>query len=353
MNPLASWVVPRTKPIAPNEPSRAERTFMALGSGTRPHENGRVRSCIDAVVSHPIFRGSQSRRTKPIAPNEPDRAERTRSRRTKPIAPNEPIGGLDDAGRACGPRGWPRTACLSGSPSHERLEGGPRPVPRPAPSAGPHRARCAARTGEPVRGHSTNPIAPNEPSRTERTRFAERTRSLREPNPGCAERTEFSRLHLRRGLSATEVIVLVAIVVVIGLFVLMALPRGRETARIASCRKNLMQIGRALAHYDRDVGHLPTVAEPRKDGGGDGPLKVLLENSPYRTSPRSRVNGPRRPNVRTRSAASVGSRASSARATGTRPRRASRRRSATGPRPATLPTAGTGPSLPADGSRSP
>jgi hypothetical protein len=59
----------------------------------------------------------------------------------------------------------------------------------------------------------------------------------------------------------------------------MALPRGRETARLAACEKNLMQIGIALAVYDQAVGHLPLV--PALGGGGtdrrDGPLVTLLE----------------------------------------------------------------------------
>jgi prepilin-type processing-associated H-X9-DG protein len=73
------------------------------------------------------------------------------------------------------------------------------------------------------------------------------------------------------------VVVVVAMVALIALFVIMALPRGRENARMASCRKNLMQIGQALALYDQSAGHLPMVAEVRKDGGGDGPLKALLD----------------------------------------------------------------------------
>jgi hypothetical protein len=73
------------------------------------------------------------------------------------------------------------------------------------------------------------------------------------------------------------VIVVIALVTVVALIVIMALPRGRENARIASCRKNLLQIGQGLALYDQSVRHLPTVPELRKEGGGDSPLKALLD----------------------------------------------------------------------------
>jgi type II secretory pathway pseudopilin PulG len=80
-------------------------------------------------------------------------------------------------------------------------------------------------------------------------------------------------------LSAADVIVIVAIVAVIALSAVMALPRRRETARLAACRKNLMQIGQALALYDRSAGHLPTIPElgSGADGPRDGPLKALLD----------------------------------------------------------------------------
>jgi type II secretory pathway pseudopilin PulG len=83
----------------------------------------------------------------------------------------------------------------------------------------------------------------------------------------------------RRGLSAAEVIVIAAIVSVIALCAVMALPRRRETARLAACRKNLMQIGQALALYDQSVGHLPTVPELGSgvNGPRDSPLKALLD----------------------------------------------------------------------------
>lgn len=56
---------------------------------------------------------------------------------------------------------------------------------------------------------------------------------------------------------------------------LMAIPRSRETARLASCERNLSQIGKALAYYDGAVGHLPVV--PRPGAGGTAPLPTMLD----------------------------------------------------------------------------
>jgi hypothetical protein len=128
---------------------------------------------------------------------------------------------------------------------------------------------------------------------------------LRFGNPDPASRLRAQpgvRVGRRRGLSAAEVIVVGVMVALVALFVIMALPRGRENARQASCRTNLMQIGQALALYDQSVGHLPTVPELRKDGGGDSPLKALLdalslpdltEVGGERTSPPKHPNPPR------------------------------------------------------------
>ena len=82
----------------------------------------------------------------------------------------------------------------------------------------------------------------------------------------------------RRGVSLPEVVVVLAILTVLVLVALVALPRQRETARTASCRRNLMQIGVALALYDRSEGTLPAVpalsATPQPGGG---PLRALLD----------------------------------------------------------------------------
>jgi prepilin-type processing-associated H-X9-DG protein len=59
---------------------------------------------------------------------------------------------------------------------------------------------------------------------------------------------------------------------------LVLLARQREVARMAGCRRNLMQVGIALELYDQSTGCLPAVprlaADPPPTGG---PLKALLE----------------------------------------------------------------------------
>lgn len=84
------------------------------------------------------------------------------------------------------------------------------------------------------------------------------------------------------GLSAPEMLVVLAIVTVAGLFLLMAVPRGRERARAAGCQRNLAQIGLALGLYDQLQGALPTVgplkpADAETSEPGPGPLRTLLE----------------------------------------------------------------------------
>jgi prepilin-type N-terminal cleavage/methylation domain-containing protein len=82
----------------------------------------------------------------------------------------------------------------------------------------------------------------------------------------------------RRGLSAVEVIVVLAIMALFALFVVMMLPRRRETARMVSCRRNLMQIGVALTLYDQARQFLPTVPDlgDAAAAGASGPLTALL-----------------------------------------------------------------------------
>ena len=83
----------------------------------------------------------------------------------------------------------------------------------------------------------------------------------------------------RHGLSAVELLVILAIGTLFVLFLLMMLPRSRESARMASCRRNLMQIGVALSLYDQSVGFLPSVPLPEGEAAvtGSGPLLALLE----------------------------------------------------------------------------
>ena len=64
---------------------------------------------------------------------------------------------------------------------------------------------------------------------------------------------------------------MVAIVLATFLFLLMLIPRQRESARLAGCRQNLMQIGRAAALYDPGGGTLPAV-----ELGAQGPLAQII-----------------------------------------------------------------------------
>lgn len=81
-----------------------------------------------------------------------------------------------------------------------------------------------------------------------------------------------------RGVGAPEVLVVLALLFLLVTIALFALPRRRETARRGACQRNLMQIGVALALYERAEGSLPTVprlgTEPMPYGC---PLKSLLE----------------------------------------------------------------------------
>lgn len=78
-----------------------------------------------------------------------------------------------------------------------------------------------------------------------------------------------------------DVIVIILLVACLGLILLMAMPRGREQARLTACQKNLAQIGLALALYDQTQHQLPTIDRPQSmesaGASGPGPLKILLE----------------------------------------------------------------------------
>jgi hypothetical protein len=86
----------------------------------------------------------------------------------------------------------------------------------------------------------------------------------------------------RDGFTFGEAVVVLAIVVVCALFVMMALPRTRESARLASCQRNLSQIGMALLQYDRIQGRFPLVERyaplaPGADASHpDSPLRTML-----------------------------------------------------------------------------
>jgi len=66
-----------------------------------------------------------------------------------------------------------------------------------------------------------------------------------------------------------DLIVVLFLVTVLMLVLLMAMPRGREQARLTGCQRNLAQIGLALALYDQIQHQLPMVdrAEPIDHSG--------------------------------------------------------------------------------------
>jgi Protein of unknown function (DUF1559) len=86
-----------------------------------------------------------------------------------------------------------------------------------------------------------------------------------------------SRGEIRRpGRGLVEVIVIVGILGFAALAVMMALPRGRETSRMAGCQNNLMHLGVGLQMYHQASRHYPSV--PSLGGsGGDGPIKAMLD----------------------------------------------------------------------------
>jgi hypothetical protein len=86
----------------------------------------------------------------------------------------------------------------------------------------------------------------------------------------------------RRGISRVEVLVLLVLFVVTVLFLLVAIPRGRENARLASCQLNMALIGQALGEFEQSRQTLPEVgalAEPNapRDAQPPGPLRTMLE----------------------------------------------------------------------------
>ncbi|MDR3620296.1 MAG: DUF1559 domain-containing protein [Paludisphaera borealis] len=88
----------------------------------------------------------------------------------------------------------------------------------------------------------------------------------------------------RAGYTLIDALVAIAVVAVVGLFSIMALTRGRESARSVTCQRNLAQIGLALAFYDQTQGALPMIGEPSpidpppaSGSTSPGPLKTLLE----------------------------------------------------------------------------
>lgn len=83
----------------------------------------------------------------------------------------------------------------------------------------------------------------------------------------------------RGGFGLGEVIVVLVIVMIVGLLLISAMPRQREAARMAACRKNLGEIGIALAHANKVQGHLPPVPPLGPDAPPpmSGPLALMMQ----------------------------------------------------------------------------
>jgi type II secretory pathway pseudopilin PulG len=94
--------------------------------------------------------------------------------------------------------------------------------------------------------------------------------------PKFLKKTEVARMPRRYGRGLVEVIVVTGIVGFALMILLVALPKGRESARLAKCQMNLMQIGIGLQMYHQSRQHFPTVpalASP----DGDSPLAALFK----------------------------------------------------------------------------
>jgi hypothetical protein len=102
------------------------------------------------------------------------------------------------------------------------------------------------------------------------------------PRPGSKAmlprpESKFARRRARAlGLGAVEVIVIVGILGFAVILFLMGLPRGREASRMASCQRNLMQVGVGLQMYHQASRLYPTVPSLDRPGG-DGPIKAMLD----------------------------------------------------------------------------
>lgn len=88
----------------------------------------------------------------------------------------------------------------------------------------------------------------------------------------------------RAGYTLADALVATALITVIGLFALMALTRGRESARMTTCQRNLAQIGVGLALYHDSQKALPMIGEPTpieppptSAATNPGPLRTILE----------------------------------------------------------------------------
>lgn len=88
----------------------------------------------------------------------------------------------------------------------------------------------------------------------------------------------------RAGYTLIDALVATVVVTVVGLFAIMAMTRGRESARSTTCQRNLAQIGVGLALYHDAQRALPMIGDPTPidspPAAGEtnpGPLRTLLE----------------------------------------------------------------------------
>lgn len=107
-------------------------------------------------------------------------------------------------------------------------------------------------------------------------------RTAKHASPPLAAERSGSTRRLHRGYTAIDVLVVLILIGLFAMVLLMAIPRGREAARLAACQRNLSQIGMALALYDQTQKSLPMLAEltriePPATLGAPGPLKTLLQ----------------------------------------------------------------------------
>ena len=78
-------------------------------------------------------------------------------------------------------------------------------------------------------------------------------------------------------MGAIEVIVLVAIAGFLVFCVLIVLPRGRETARLTGCQKNLTQIGLGVLLYEQAHRRYPATRLESAGSAGVSPIQAMLE----------------------------------------------------------------------------
>ena len=84
------------------------------------------------------------------------------------------------------------------------------------------------------------------------------------------------QLRTTRGIGVVEVIVIVALVGFLIICLLISLPRGRETSRMAICQRNLMQIGVGLQLYEQANRRYPSGSPLANPPNGDSTISAML-----------------------------------------------------------------------------